>query len=100
MIKGLINIEIIKEEKNNKIYYLPIKYKEKNEQIKLKKLVKVREELVENKVFNRQNNNRFNILSELEGKNKSKEEEMNKVRSINIKMYKLKELLCMCLGYL
>jgi len=31
MIKGLINIEIIKEEKNNKIYYLPIKYKEKNE---------------------------------------------------------------------
>ena len=100
MIKGLINIEIIKEEKNNKIYYLPIKYKEKNEQIKLKKLVKAREELVENKAFNRQNNNRFNILSELEGKNKSKEEEMNKVRSINIKMHKLKELLCMCLGYL
>ena len=97
MIKGLINIDIIKEEKNNKIYYLPIKYKEKNEQIKLKKLVKVREELVENKVFNRQNNNRFNILSELEGKNKSKEEEMNKVRSINIKTYELKELLYMYL---
>ena len=41
MTKELFNIKIVEEKKNNKTQYLPIKYEEKNEQLKPRKSITI-----------------------------------------------------------